>query len=428
MLCVHLLCFSGMFLLISERLQGRKLGMDAFAIGNFMLGSAYVLQLLGGPPGWNLMSVVNHTLTLCVPAAYWMGAMRFFGRPVSLWRPLIGLALAYTAAQVLVQWLLGPVARYALLSGMSALAFLAMTFTVIHGMRTFAKDLRVEMVLFALLIGGLCVLNAVKFVNVLTGGLQALDMGNRFQMVFYIYMSFLAAVLPPSMVWLVLRRLTDELRATAARDPLTQLLNRRGLVDGLDAHFRSRTAGPARLLMVDIDHFKRINDTYGHNAGDTVLAHVADVVRGTLRQGDLACRAGGEEFIVICLDTDGEGAMQLAERLRSAIEQHVVLVDGLLSPIRCTATIGVSLVFGSADGLDSAMQQADAALYRGKKTGRNRVELSGGIVDTHADDMIGEIALAIGKTIHPHPTLGESIGMAAEVAHGSCTDVPPVRK
>lgn len=77
MLCVHLLCFGGMFLLIGARLQGKKLGMDAFAVGNLLLGSAYVLQLLGGSPGWNLMSVVNHTLTLCAPAVYWVGAMRF---------------------------------------------------------------------------------------------------------------------------------------------------------------------------------------------------------------------------------------------------------------------------------------------------------------------------------------------------------------
>lgn len=374
MLCFHLLCFGVMFLLISARLQGKDLGMEAFAVGNVMLGLAYVLQLLGGPPGWNFMSVVNHTLTLCALAAYWVGAMRFFGRPAPLWQPLVGVALAYTTAQILVQWLLGPAARYALLAGTSALTFLVMSCTVLYGARTFAKDLCVEMLLFALLIAGICGLNAVKFVYLLTGGLQMLDMGNRFQMVFYIYMSFLATVLAPSIVWLVLRRLTDELRATAARDPLTQLLNRRGLVDGLEAHFRSRTAGAVHLLMVDIDHFKRINDTWGHKAGDAVLRGVAAAVRGTLRQGDLACRAGGEEFVVVCHAVDTAGALLLAERLRAAIEHHAVAGEGARGPIRCTATVGVSLPFSRAEGLDLAMQQADAALYRGKAAGRNRVE------------------------------------------------------
>lgn len=377
MLCVHLLCFGGMFLLISTRLHGKKLGMDAFAVGNGLLGAAYVLQLLGGPPGWNLMSVVNHTLTICVPAVYWVGAMRFFDRPAPLWRPLITLALAYTALQVLVQWTLGSVARYAMLSGLSALAFLAMTITVIYGARTFAKHLRVEMVLFAVLIGGLCTLNAAKFVNLLAGGLQALDMGSRFQIAFYIYMSFLATVLAPSIVWLVLRRLMDDLRAMADHDPLTRLLNRRGLTERLATHFQLRTAQPANLFILDIDHFKRINDNYGHKVGDTVLSHVADVIRDTARLSDLSCRVGGEEFITVCLDANGESTMCLAERVRAAIENHVVLIGGGQEPIQCTATLGVSLSFSSVNEFDRAMQQADAALYRGKAAGRNQVVQSG---------------------------------------------------
>ncbi|MEO7031459.1 MAG: GGDEF domain-containing protein [Herbaspirillum sp.] len=377
MLCVHLLCFGGMFLLISTRLHDKKLGMDAFAVGNVLLGAAYILQLSGGAPDWNLMSVVNHTLTICVPAAYWVGGMRFFDRPAPLWRPLITLALAYTALQVLVQWTLGSVARYAMLSGFSALVFLVMTITVVYGVRTFAKDLRAEMVLFAVLIGGICILTAAKFVNILAGGLQALDMSSRFQMVFYIYMSFLATVLAPSIVWLVLRRLMDDLRAMAEHDPLTRLLNRRGLTKRLTAHFHLRTAQPAILFMLDIDHFKRTNDTYGHKVGDTVLSHVADVIRDTVRQSDLSCRVGGEEFITVCLDANGVSMMCLAERVRMAIENHVVPIDGGGETIQCTATLGVSNSFTSVHEFDRAMQQADAALYRGKAAERNQVVQSG---------------------------------------------------
>ena len=390
MLSLYLLCFGGMFLLISTRLHGRRMGMNVFALGHFMLGSAYVLQLLGGPPGWNLMSVVNHTLTLGTPAVYWVAAMRFFDRPAPLWRPLIALVLAYTAAQVLVQWMLGPVARYAMLSGMSALLFLAMMVAVIHGARSFARDLYVEMLLFAVLIGGICALNVAKCMQVLSGGLPALDMDSRFQMVFYAYMSFLATVLAPLIIWLLLRRLTDELRAAAVRDPLTRLLNRRGLTEGLQAHFRARTAGAAQLLIVDIDHFKRINDTHGHGMGDTVLCRVADCLRDTVRQGDLVCRMGGEEFVVLCLDTEAAGAMRLAERLRAAIEAMVVPIDGRQEAIRCTVTIGVSHAFVGDDRLDRAMQQADTALYRGKAAGRNRVELS----DEAAAAPHSEVALA----------------------------------
>ncbi|MCD6664323.1 MAG: diguanylate cyclase [Comamonas sp.] len=374
MLCVHLLCFAVMFWLISTRLQGDKLGMSAFAVGNALLGLAYVLQLLGGPPGWNAASVLNHTLTLSVPLVYGVGGLRFFGRAAPLLRPLLAWALACTAAQALVQWLAGSVARYAMLSFVSALVFFAMSVAVVHAMRELAKDLRVEMALFALLIGGLGVLNAIKGVLVVRDGLQALDMGQRFQIGFYIYMSFLATVLAPSTIWLVLRRLTDALRDAAGRDPLTQLLNRRGLLAGLQGHFSSRAAAPARLLMLDLDHFKHINDAHGHQVGDRVLSHVAEVLRQTLRGGDLASRTGGEEFVVVCLDGDDEGAMRLAERLRSAIEQQAVRVPGTHEPLRCTATLGVSLAFDGVGGFDAALREADAALYRGKAAGRNRVE------------------------------------------------------
>ena len=273
-----------------------------------------------------------------------------------------------------MQWGLGPVARHAMLSAMSALLFLVMTLTVIYGVRTFAKDLHREMFFFALLIGGICVLNAIKFVKILHGGLEALQMDVSFQLVFYIYMSSLATVLPPSIIWLVLRRLTDDLRNIAAHDPMTQLLNRRGLSDALTLHFNARHAAPAYLLLVDIDHFKRINDTYGHQVGDTVLCHVAEVLRTTVRRGDLAGRIGGEEFVAICLDTDAPGILRLAERLRAGIEAQAIDVAGWDHALRLTATIGVSHHFTSAQALEDAMQQADAALYRGKAGGRNRVE------------------------------------------------------
>jgi diguanylate cyclase (GGDEF)-like protein len=187
-------------------------------------------------------------------------------------------------------------------------------------------------------------------------------------------MSFLGTVIPPCAVWLVLHRLTDELRAMAAHDPLTRLLNRRGLVDQLDAYFRSRTAGPAYLLIVDIDYFKRINDNHGHKAGDLVLCHVADILKASARQGDLTCRLGGEEFVIIALNTDKAGALQLAERARAAIEQSEVLGSSTNQPIRCTVTIGVSAAFTGSQAFDEFTQQADAALYRGKEAGRNRVE------------------------------------------------------
>lgn len=381
MLCAHLLCFAVMFLLISKRLQGKKMGMDFFAMGNLLLGLAYVLQLVEGGPAWSMMSVVNHTLTLAAPITYGLGVMRFFGFPAPLWRPLAAFVLAYSAAQALIQWSLGPVARYAMLSGMSALLFLVMTLAALYGVRTFAKHLYREMAFFALLISGICILNAIKFIRLLQGGLEVLHMDSSFQMVFYIYMSSLATVVPPFMIWLVFRRLTDDLSQMAARDPMTQLLNRRGLSEALEQHFNLHNAAPAYLLLLDVDHFKRINDTYGHQAGDTVLRHVADVLRTTVRRGDLTGRIGGEEFVAVCLDSDDVGVVQLAERLRAAVEDQAIHVSGHDEPLHCTVTIGVSPRFANGHALEKALRAADVALYQGKAAGRNRIEKAQAFAD-----------------------------------------------
>lgn len=376
MLCVHLLCFCVMFFLISTRLHGKKMGMDVFALGNLLLGLAYILQLLGGAADDGAMNIVNHTLTLCAPAAYTLGAIRFFDQQTPVLRPLLLLAGTYTLLQMLVQATLGIEVRHALLAGLCALLFLAMTVTALYIRKTLAKDLRVEMVVFAVLIAGIGALNVMKFAMILDGGMAALDMSTRFQKVFYLYMSFLATVLPPCMIWLVLRRLTDELRNLAAHDPLTKVLNRRGLTDALEAHFRSRIATPAYLLVVDIDHFKQINDSHGHQIGDLVLSHVAGLLKATLREGDLICRSGGEEFVIVAHNTDRNGVVQLAERLRAVIESSQV--TGIRPPqtILCTVTIGVSEQFTSAQAFEASLQLADAALYRGKTAGRNRVEWS----------------------------------------------------
>lgn len=373
MLCVYLLSFTALFLLISQRLGGEKMGTDAFAVGNLTLGTAYVLQLLEGPAGWSWMSVVNHSLTLCALLAYSVGGARFFGRAVPLLAPLVAVGTGYAVVQVGVEWAWGPVARYALLSATCALCFTAMVAVLLSGLCTFARDLRGEVVLFAALISGICVLNLVKLARLLSGGLPALSMDGQFQMVFYVYMCSLATIIPPFIVWLVLRRLTDALRSMAARDPLTQLLNRRGLADLLDVRFRRPRPG-ARLLLIDIDHFKRINDRYGHHAGDAVLCAVADVLRGAVRKDDLVCRMGGEEFAAVCPGADEAAALQVAERIRITIESTVMLQGPGGEALHCTVTIGISGSFADDASLARAMQAADAALYRGKHAGRNRVE------------------------------------------------------
>lgn len=174
-----------------------------------------------------------------------------------------------------------------------------------------------------------------------------------------------------------LRRM-DLLEAENITDPLTKVCNRRYLDRRLeDEVARSmRYAHDLSVLMLDIDHFKRVNDTYGHQAGDITLATLCRLVKGSLRDSDVIARYGGEEFVVICTNTAVSGAMLVAERIRQLVESQAVSVtddSGANKIIPITVSIGVSGLGGSVDSKDALVNAADKALYRAKEEGRNRV-------------------------------------------------------
>lgn len=169
------------------------------------------------------------------------------------------------------------------------------------------------------------------------------------------------------------RGLEQELWALAHLDPLTALPNRRAFRDAAMVKLaESQTAHrPLALISLDIDHFKHVNDAYGHGAGDTVLRRLADVLKAPLRPNtDMAARTGGEEFAVILPDTDLDSAIAFAEKLRRRIEQTVVVVGE--HEIRPTISLGVAMNRKSAN-LDELMDRSDRALYTAKRTGRNKV-------------------------------------------------------
>jgi diguanylate cyclase (GGDEF)-like protein len=174
-----------------------------------------------------------------------------------------------------------------------------------------------------------------------------------------------------------------QLLESALRDGLTRAFNRRYFLQRLAAEvrFAERHELPLALLMLDIDHFKRLNDAHGHVAGDEVLRGLVDLLTDTLRAEDVLARYGGEEFAVLVRGINGENARTLAERLRRLVEGMQISRDGTALPI--TVSIGIS-VFplddghggdGTAEETSRRMVElADAALYRAKKAGRNRVE------------------------------------------------------
>jgi diguanylate cyclase (GGDEF)-like protein len=188
------------------------------------------------------------------------------------------------------------------------------------------------------------------------------------------------AVLPLTMVALILSvaalRLHDQLKTRASTDELTGLLMRRALHEtALELVQASRESGEGMaVLLCDIDHFKRINDSHGHAQGDSVLRHVAQVMRSQLRPDALLARYGGEEFVVVLRADEVSMARQVAERLRLAVATSpLVRASGELLSV--TMSIGVA-VLAYDDSLERALGRADEALYRAKNAGRDRVEVA----------------------------------------------------
>lgn len=167
----------------------------------------------------------------------------------------------------------------------------------------------------------------------------------------------------------------ERLRALSDSDTLTGLANRRKLLSRLDEEISlsNRHAIPLSLMMIDIDHFKAINDTWGHLQGDATLCELADCCRSLLREEDLLARLGGEEFALLLPLTSRQNAALLAERLRRAIAEHHF--DDL-GPGRITVSIGIT-EHRVGDARDTLLHRADASLYRAKHQGRNRVVADG---------------------------------------------------
>ncbi len=168
-------------------------------------------------------------------------------------------------------------------------------------------------------------------------------------------------------------RLLEQLALT---DPLTGLSNRRAIQEWALRQWSGATRHGFSIwaMMADLDHFKSVNDTHGHHAGDLVLKKFTEVLRESIRQSDMCARVGGEEFLVILTHTDQEGVVVLAERIRALFATHVFEFEG--GRIQVTASFGIAgPPPGRSPDFDQLVARADAALYVAKRLGRNRVEI-----------------------------------------------------
>lgn len=203
---------------------------------------------------------------------------------------------------------------------------------------------------------------------------------NRFDIyvgaLYYIGMIFIVIILLFKVKTLIQRLSVsrDELGVQALTDPMTKLYNRRYLTE-IRQHLLElthRNGSELSVVLLDIDKFKNINDTYGHKIGDDVIIKLAQTLQKSARKSDVVCRFGGEEFVILLPETTLEGALTMAEALRSEVEKLVITLDDKRE-LRFTISIGVSKVDKEEKCLDAAINRADTALYEAKESGRNRV-------------------------------------------------------
>ena len=258
--------------------------------------------------------------------------------------------------------------------------YAASTLVLVRALTTVYGPIRAEFgrrVAYAIMPSGMLV--AAMFL--LRGVQQAFDMskplefqsataGNAPMLVGYLVG---AALFNFGFLSLLIMRLVQRLRELSQRDPLTGLLNRRALDLELEREWRrfSRSGTLFAVLAVDIDHFKRVNDTHGHAGGDAMLACVAQQLRACARETDVVARTGGEEFVVLLTGVQARGAVEAAQRVRQAVAAGSVLIGG--APVSVTVSVGLAMPRPHDLEPAALLGRADQMLYRAKAAGRDRV-------------------------------------------------------
>ncbi len=210
---------------------------------------------------------------------------------------------------------------------------------------------------------------------------QSGSVGSVVQMVFpaehgqlaRLMIPFIAVYLREAAPVLEAKRLMEHLRENSLRDPMTGLYNRRFLEEYVATliAFSQRRKSVFSVLMLDLDYFKQVNDSFGHEAGDKVLKTLAETLANSARTSDMVIRYGGEEFLIILMDTSAEDAAIIAEKIRVKVEETKIALPGTV--LQKTISIGISEFPSDADSFWQVVKYADVALYEAKKTGRNRV-------------------------------------------------------
>lgn len=354
----------------------RRDGLGHWAAALMVNAIGHLLIMLRGLAPDILSVVLGNVLLACVFVGMIAAIYQFQGRPA----PWLLLLAAPVMVAVFVSMFMDNFPARAgfvgLVIGLQAIWALAATLerrhaTVGRGQWLLVAGLALE----ALVLGGRSVLT-VALPDSATSILQ----GSVLQTVTFMATFSVVLVSSVGFVFMSRDRSDESNRIMAALDPLTGVANRRSLISALDRDVSRaiRMHQPIALMMVDIDHFKHVNDRYGHPAGDEVLCSVVSVLRQRVRAQDLVGRYGGEEFMVLLPDTDLVGAEQLARELCKAVEESRCLAQGA-GPEGVEVTVSIGVFGGhleSGDSWDMLIAAADRALYEAKNNGRNRVEVA----------------------------------------------------
>ena len=376
MLALWVVMLSGLLMLTATHAKEIG-GIRRWALANICIGFGLGMAYFQAVPGETLMLLLGATLLALGMCLQYQGLQEFRGqmssRIVQL-LPLLVFVQTFVFSFVFPSVNLRAIANTAVLSLLNA-ASAQLLLSRVKGPLATAYGLT------GISFAGLSALLALRAANVIAsyGVDHRIYASAQFNPTAFAIGGIFELCVTFGFMLMIFHRLSSELHELAIRDPLTSAYNRRNLEVEAPRIISlcTRNKAPLSVMMIDMDHFKAINDQYGHVAGDLVLKNFAEIVRKTIRTHDYFVRYGGEEFCILLPATKEEQAKMLAERLRTQFAEFSIQCEK--GHINCTASIGVAEAPSIRFDLPSLLSNADQALYEAKHSGRNRVVAFGDV-------------------------------------------------
>jgi len=369
-MCISLIFALGIY--IYGIMQKKFKGFTLLALANTATAAGLALLGLQDALPALFTIVAANTLVIAGYVLYFEGSRRFLDtadsvHPIGIAAILLNIGLfIYFTYQF-------PSVNHRII-GASAIAAFVSVLSAREFIRVMPDYWRVPGTLMALIFGGSSILHVSRMIWTLgENRIQSLMTTSTVHAFPFIFGVMFIAGMTFGFIWMVSKKLEFELTELANHDQLTNILNRRGVETLVDWELSklSRIDTALSIIMIDLDHFKNVNDCFGHHIGDEVLAGFAKLVSQNLRVHDIFGRMGGEEFIMVLPSTTLDQALILAERLRMCVEEFVFEFEG--HKIQITASFGVTHYVSETRSLQKMIQFADKALYLSKQQGRNKV-------------------------------------------------------